>query len=112
MSDLLTTEQLEKAAKDNLEIYLRSFNQITEERTVSKRSMARVIAIGLTEGLTDSSKKPNGFVENTLVELVKKMQDCTFALKAIQLEKEAKKMQEQEEMLAKAAVLPKGDLND
>lgn len=110
---LLTEDQLEKAAKDNLEIYLRSFTQITEEKTVSKRSMARVISIGLTEGLTSNQKKPNGFVENTLVELIKKMQDCAFALKAIQLQKEAKKMEENEQMLSKeTALLPKGDLNE
>ena len=111
---MVTTDQLKEAAQKNLNIYVKNFRDILNDNKISANGMARVLEVGLSRGYGNVTKKPDGLVEKTLVHLIEQMQDCVFALRAIEIDDESKKMEEQAKLLEqeKTAELPKGDLNE
>ena len=110
---IVTQDQLKEAAEKNLKIYLKNFKDILNDNKVSVNGMSRVLEVGLTGHYGNSTKKPDGLVEKTLVHLIQQMQDCVFALRAIEIDVEGKKLDEQSKLMEeKTAELPKGDLND
>lgn len=90
----ITKEQLKDSAQAELEKYHKALLQLMDRPDIKKKQVVRGLSVGLTQGLVSNLKQPMNLAEETISNIVYRMTDCIFALKAIKIDEEQKEQEE------------------